>query len=142
MAAYHGSDLSQRGGHPLKQLRTLHGSLFDIKCSNESCGWIQHGNFDDPFCPALAPASVDVDPGQPLPLLDPYHRIKHIPEEDLPKCPQCQVGLQRPGVVWFGENLDEDMLDGIDEWMSQGKLVRGPTSFIENVDQASRCKFS
>ncbi|KAF7553181.1 hypothetical protein G7Z17_g3799 [Cylindrodendrum hubeiense] len=108
--------------HPSDQLRTLHGSLFDIKCSNNACGWIQHGNYDDPFCPALAPASVDMPPGEKLPLLDPYHRIKHVTEDEIPKCPSCNKGLQRPGVVWFGESLDEMMLAGVDVWMKQGKL--------------------
>ena len=117
------TDLSQRANHPTDQLRTLHGSLFDIKCSNTSCNWIQHGNYDDPFCPPLAPASVDVPPGETLPLLDPYHRIKHIPEEDIPKCPKCKTGLQRPGVVWFGESLDQGMMDGVDSWINEGKLV-------------------
>ncbi|PHH88046.1 hypothetical protein CDD83_8071 [Cordyceps sp. RAO-2017] len=115
-------NLSQRAGHPSRQLCTLHGSLFDIKCSADGCGWTQRDNFDDPFCPPLAPASEDPPPGESLPLLDPYHRIKHIPEEDLPKCPRCKLGLQRPGVVWFGENLDADVINGINEWMSRGKV--------------------
>ena len=120
------TDLSHRAEHPPEQLCTLHGSLFDIKCSNEDCEWIQRGNFDDPFCPSLAPASEDPPRGEPLPLLDPYHRIKHVPEEDLPKCPQCQSGLQRPGVVWFGEALDENMMEGINDWITKGKIVRFP----------------
>ena len=91
------ADLSQRAGHPPEQLKTLHGSLFDIKCSADACGWVQHDNYDDPFCAPRAPASEDSPPGEPLPLLDPYHRIRHIPEEELPRCPQCRVGLQRLG---------------------------------------------
>lgn len=61
--------------------------------------------------------------GERLPLLDPYHRIKHITEEELPHCPRCESGLQRPAVVWFGESLDEKMLDGINSWMFRGKVV-------------------
>ncbi|PHH60377.1 hypothetical protein CDD81_1815 [Ophiocordyceps australis] len=115
-------NLSQRAGHPLSQLRPLHGSLFDVKCSADACDWVQRDNFDDPFCPPLAPASQDVPDGEVLPLLDPYYRIKHIPEEDLPTCPKCKLGLQRPGVVWFGEALDSHMVDGIDEWINKGKV--------------------
>lgn len=102
----------------------LHGSLFDIKCSAEACAWRQRENYDDPFCAPLAPASEDSPPGEPLPLLDPYHRIRHIPEEELPKCPRCAVGLQRPDVVWFGEELDKGMLDEIDAWINNGDVVR------------------
>ena len=120
------TDLSPRANHPPEQLRTLHGSLFNIKCTTRNCDWIQHGNYDDPFCPALAPASADVDPGETLPLLDPNHRLARISEDELPKCPKCQKGLQRPGVVWFGENLDDEMLQGVDNWMEEGKLVSQP----------------
>ncbi|KAK0628965.1 DHS-like NAD/FAD-binding domain-containing protein [Bombardia bombarda] len=104
-------------------------SLLDIKCSNTpSCTWTQHNNLSDPFCPALAAASQDVaDPTQTLPLLDPDHKLAHIPASELPKCSKCGTGLQRPGVVWFGELLDEAMLDEIDEWIApddvNGKVV-------------------
>lgn len=124
-------DLHQRVNHPQEQLFSLHGSLFDLKCSKEGCGWVQRGNFDDPFCPALAPASEDMPPGETLPLLDPYHRIKHVTEEELPKCPRCEEGLQRPGVVWFGEDLDIMMLDGIEQWLGKGKLVSVGRGFSE-----------
>lgn len=123
------SDLSQRANHPLEQLRCLHGSLFDIKCANESCTWTQRGNYDDPFCEQLAEASQDAPPGESLPLLDPYHRVKHIPEEELPKCPECKAGLQRPGVVWFGEGLDTDMLNSIDQWLVKGGVVSIPVKY-------------
>ncbi|KAG6010903.1 hypothetical protein E4U21_002573 [Claviceps maximensis] len=115
-------NLSQRADHPPAQLCTLHGSLFDIKCTTEDCDWVERGNLDDPFCPALAAASEDPPEGKPLPLLDPYHRIKHVSEEDLPKCPKCKTGLQRPGVVWFGEDLDSDMLDRINHWINDEKI--------------------
>ncbi|KAG6057326.1 hypothetical protein E4U32_005248 [Claviceps aff. humidiphila group G2b] len=111
-------DLSQRANHPPDQLFPLHGSLFDVKCTTEDCDWVQRGNMDDPFCPALAAASEDPPEGKPLPLLDPYHRIKHVSEEDLPRCPKCKTGLQRPGVVWFGESLDSHIVDQINDWIN------------------------
>ncbi|KAG5940409.1 hypothetical protein E4U53_007600 [Claviceps sorghi] len=115
-------NLSQRADHPLAQLYTLHGSLFDIKCTTEDCDWVERGNLDDPFCPALAAASEDPPEGKSLPLLDPYHRIKHVSEEELPRCPKCKTGLQRPGVPWFGEELDGGMLDRINNWMNVEKI--------------------
>lgn len=115
-------NLSQRADHPRESLINLHGSLFDIKCTN--CEWIQRDNFDDPFCPALAPASVDMPPGETLPLLDPYHRIKHISEDEIPKCPQCKIGLQRPGTVWFGERIPDDVVTKTASFLRQGSLVR------------------
>ncbi|KAG6038949.1 hypothetical protein E4U41_003455 [Claviceps citrina] len=119
-------DLSQRAHHPPAQLCTLNGSLFDIKCSTQDCDWVERGNTDDPFCSALAAASEDPPEGKPLPLLDPYHRIKHVSEEELPRCPKCKTGLQRPGVLWFGEELGGDMVRQIDDWMAAGKIVSLP----------------
>jgi NAD-dependent deacetylase sirtuin 5 len=113
-------NLSQRAGHSREKLLPLHGSLFDIKCN--TCDWVQRGNTDDPFCPALAPASEDPEPGKTLPLLDPYHRIKHVSDEDLPKCPKCKKGLQRPGVVWFGEDLDDEVLQTADNFLAKGPV--------------------
>lgn len=81
---------------------------------------------DDPFCPALAAASEDPPEGKTLPLLDPYHRIKHVSEEDLPRCPKCKTGLQRPGVVWFGESLDSHIVDQINDWINVDNIVRFP----------------
>jgi len=38
-----------------------------------------------------------------------------LERSDLPHCPECQRGLLRPGVVWFGESLPSDVLSRIDE---------------------------
>ncbi|GKT44170.1 NAD-dependent protein deacylase [Colletotrichum spaethianum] len=116
-------DLSPRAGHKMEQLRRLHGSLFDIKCANSACAYVERNNTLDPLCPALAPASEDVkDPSQTLPLLDPTKKLKRIDDADLPHCPSCKTGLLRPGVVWFGENLDGEMLSGVDAWIDEGKV--------------------
>lgn len=95
----------------------LHGSLFDLKCNDASCGYIQHDNFDDPLCPALAPASSDLAGGLlAMPLLDPGHEVARIPASELPHCPDCGT-LLRPGVVRFSEELDGDMLAAITAWI-------------------------
>ncbi|KAK1767727.1 DHS-like NAD/FAD-binding domain-containing protein [Phialemonium atrogriseum] len=115
--------LSQRANHPPDRLWALHGSLFDVKCSNGRCGWVERGNYADPFCPALAAAAEDpVDPDGPLPLLDPAHELARIPASELPPCPRCGTGLQRPGVVWFGEALDGEMLAGVGAWIEADEV--------------------
>lgn len=125
-------DLHRRVDHPDSQLRLLHGSLFDTKCNR--CSWIERDNFSDPLFPAIASASQDVDPGQTLPLLDPAHKLERIPTEEIPACPSCQRGLQRPGVVWFGEGLDENMLVEVDRWIDSAEvdlvLVIGTSSVV------------
>lgn len=117
-------DLSQRAQHPPDQLMALHGNLFDIKCSDDACDWVQRGNIDDPFCPALKPASVDATPEEMKDLLNPMQPLDPIPRDQLPSCPKCKAGLQRPGVVWFGETLDEAMLKRADAWMEKDTVVR------------------
>ncbi|KAI0392963.1 histidine phosphatase superfamily [Xylariaceae sp. FL0594] len=115
--------LHHRAGHPPSQLRLLHGSILDVKCFDEKCGYIEHNNLSDPPCPALAPASQDLAPGSTtLPLLDPRVPAPVIARADLPQCPKCEKALLRPGVVWFGEGLDEEMLDGIDDWIEKEKV--------------------
>ncbi|RYP10680.1 hypothetical protein DL764_000470 [Monosporascus ibericus] len=95
--------------------------LLDNKCFNE-CGYVDHNNLDDPVCPALAPAAEDYPPDKTLPLLDPNVPVPPINVEDLPHCPNCKTGLLRPGVVWFGEALDEAMLREVDVWVVRGKI--------------------
>src|SRR5256885_12924174 len=45
--------LSQRAKHPQSQLYLLHGSLFDVKCTDFFCK-SEETNFSDPIVPALA----------------------------------------------------------------------------------------
>lgn len=113
--------LSPRAGHPASALRCLHGNLLDVKCSNESCDYLEPNNLKDPLCPALAPAAEDYPPDETMPLLDPNVPPPQIKPEDLPQCPQCK-SLLRPGVVWFGEALPEGMLEEVDAWVRRGNI--------------------
>lgn len=73
---------------PAAPVLALHGSLFATRCSR--CDW--RAPEDDRDGAHVA--------GRPLDL---------TARETLPRCPRCG-GLQRPGVVWFGEALDEGMI--------------------------------
>ena len=171
--------LSPRAGHPEKQLKLLHGSLYDIKCFN--CDYIRRDDFSDPIAPVLAmpedpnqvhdalqaqsrkvtvvglrqaidrkaaeiraarvPGSESTPEGetgigmsQPAitrnqPLIkgpdfsDVNVPISTIPAEELPHCPKCQTGLLRPGVVWFGECLPNDVIGSIDDWIASTRKI-------------------
>lgn len=119
--------LSPRAGHSPDMLRMLHGNLFDVKCFDEKCGYIEPNNLRDPLCPALAPASEDYPADKVMPLLDPKKPTPKIKQEDLPYCPSCKrsgkTSLLRPGVVWFGEKLPEGMLDGVDAWVDKDRAI-------------------
>jgi NAD-dependent SIR2 family protein deacetylase len=86
--------------------------------------WCRYERDDtsDPIVPAL-----EVDEEEPE---DGWRRLEI---DELPKCPQClyplvwcarkglmglgKTGLLRPAVVWFGENLDSQMLKRIDQYL-------------------------
>ncbi|KAJ8917973.1 hypothetical protein NQ315_002669 [Exocentrus adspersus] len=76
----------------------LHGALHKVVCTNVKCGTVAE-NFDDPICEALR-GRGDPMVREDLPMID---------KKDLPKCKKCS-GLLRPYIVWFGENLDPDIL--------------------------------
>lgn len=117
--------LSTRAGHPSEQLRLLHGSILDLKCSSNACAYIDRDNLDDPLCPALEAAASTASSNSHNTLLDPNTPIPKInPKTDLPHCPECAKkkvqSLLRPGVVWFGESLDSTMLREVDDWVENG----------------------
>jgi NAD-dependent deacetylase sirtuin 5 len=122
--------LSPRAKHPEEQLKLLHGSLFDVKCSDFFCNYQESGNYTDPIVPALAIPTDESDPTTTTALAQRELDISDIdvdlPELDvshLPKCPKCKRGLLRPGVVWFGERLPEKVMQDIDDWMGGDEKI-------------------
>jgi len=103
-----------------KDLLELHGSLFRVRCID--CDEVTE-NRDSPICKALE--------GRGAP--DPDAQAARIPEKDLPRCkkPSCG-GLLRPHVVWFGENLDGQVLDAAHEELEECDLclVVGTSSVV------------
>ena len=102
--------LSQRAGHAGHQLQLLHGSLFEVKCTNFYCRHVAP-DFADPIVPALAVP----DDGHDLTAED--ADLPSVPVHDLPTCPTCAKGLLRPGVVWFGEQLPNKVIDAVDRFI-------------------------
>ncbi|RPB00591.1 DHS-like NAD/FAD-binding domain-containing protein [Choiromyces venosus 120613-1] len=128
--------LSARANHPPETIDYLHGHLFDVKCSSQSCDY-KVQDFSDPIIPEfavpLAKASLsqrapgpeqdgqgeeEVVDGEEL-VYDESAPLEPVPVERIPECPKCN-NLLRPGVVWFGEALDEDILLSIDWWIDTG----------------------
>ena len=165
--------LSPRANHPPDQLHLLHGNLFDIKCFNSRCDYFEANNLNDPIVPALAVNDVEPKPSTTdktgaeatsslytamgmkpnsslsgrINMLDPFLKDETIPKDLLPHCPKCKTQLLRPGVVWFGETLDENMIESIDTWIEKSPkidlmLVIGTTAEVfpaaGYIDQARR----
>jgi NAD+-dependent protein deacetylase sirtuin 5 len=126
--------LSPRAGHPAEQLYLLHGSLFDVKCSSFFCNYLDVNNYVDPIVPSLAlPTDEDIDPtsnevraanavARELDISNPEVQLPEIDLRSLPHCPKCK-GLLRPGVVWFGESLPNQVLDSVDSFVQNSEDV-------------------
>ncbi|KAL8895413.1 MAG: hypothetical protein Q9192_003648 [Flavoplaca navasiana] len=142
--------LSQRASHPASQLHLLHGSLFDLRCTEFYCDYSEKDNFTDPIVPVLA---IPKDSTQPMPsttdntgeeaskslaaamqgnkgsqegkdvdISDAGNPMPSVSPEDLPHCPRCQKGLLRPGVVWFGEALPVKTLSAVDKFVEKADI--------------------
>jgi NAD-dependent protein deacetylase/lipoamidase len=48
------------------------------------------------------------------------HDHEHEQEDVVPKCSECDA-LMRPGVVWFGEQLDPDKIDIVERFLARGR---------------------
>lgn len=96
----------------------LHGNLYKTRCLE--CGTVAD-NTDSPIVPALK------DRGAP----DPTFKGPEIPMKDLPHCNDCG-GLLRPHIVWFGENLEPEVLDNTNTALSECEacLVVGTSSVV------------
>lgn len=109
--------LSQRADHPSDRLHLLHGTLFDLKCSDERCDYREE-NYTDPVVPALAiPADQAQPAGSVVDISDSMVALPSLTTYDLPHCPKCKRNLLRPGVVWFGEALPEVVLNKAKDYL-------------------------
>jgi NAD-dependent deacetylase len=125
---------------PAEKIVQIHGNIFVTRCSR--CDFSQsdteHGN-----SLSFMLASSDDETGRKL---DRFKRSSCDAKEDtqLPWCPACDA-LLRPGVVWFGEQLDSGKIDRIENYLTGRPcnlvLVIGTTAlFGYIVDWAVRAR--
>ncbi|KAK4894803.1 hypothetical protein LTR49_028342 [Elasticomyces elasticus] len=126
--------LSERANHPQKQLQLLHGTLFEVRCTDlEKCNYSEM-NYENPILPALAVPTLGIAPAQhrtsegaaehenELDISDINVPLPFITIDDLPRCPKCKQRLLRPGVVWFGESLPGPVLDEVETFIDADKI--------------------
>ena len=102
--------LGARAGHPPAQLLEIQGSLFDIKCSDKSCEYVDKDTFDPDFV-RTAPTPMD-----------------------LQKCPKCSAFLH-PSVARIDPNISTDIASAADAFIARSEhndlvLVLGTTAQI------------
>ena len=56
-------------------------------------------------------------------LSDERNPLTELKVEDIPKCPKCKINFLRPGVVWFGEALPEDILNDVDRTIKNSMKI-------------------
>ena len=106
---------------PKEKMVQIHGDIFMTRCSR--CDFVDTGRGGSPQPPApraiypssgrlrsIAPTSAQPDQEQE--------------EKKIPECPGCRA-LMRPGVVWFGEQLDPREIERVENY-----LDRGPCDFV------------
>jgi len=101
-----------------KNIVEIHGTLWVTRCTQ--C-LDERENRKIPMCAALE--------GKGAP--NPEAQDASIPLKDLPSCEKCG-GLLRPAVVWFNENLNEQIMQHVNEVLSQCDLflVIGTSSVV------------
>ena len=124
-------DLHTRSGLPKEKMVQIHGNIFVTRCSR--C---------DLEAEEAEEEEVEHDYEHP-PSLG-YGMAGEHEHDKIPKCPECGA-LMRPGVVWFGEQLDSNKIDIVEMFVGGGRcdcvFVIGTTAlFGYIVDWAIRAR--
>ena len=117
----------------------IHGDIFETRCSR--CDFAFSGRGGSPEPPGSG--VIGVDNGR-LRSIAPTAGFDAESESDLPKCPQCGE-LMRPGVVWFGEELDLRKIGTVENFVTGGDcdlvIVAGTSAlFGYIIDWALRAR--
>ena len=128
-------DLHARAGLPKDKMVQIHGDIFVTRCS---CCDFSDATSSTP-AESLAPSSHKM-----IEELDCFKQssLGAVQDVDVPKCAQCGE-LMRPGVVWFGEQLDLGEIQRVEDFLGEGTcdlaLVIGSTAaFGYIIDWAVR----
>jgi NAD-dependent deacetylase len=125
-------DLHARAGLPKQKMVQIHGDIFVTRCSR--CDYSRTEEEQEHEQGVVDAVRFGVR-GR-------VRAFKAATCRRTPKCPQCGAFL-RPGVVWFGEQLDLAKIDIVENFLAQGicdlVLVVGTTALFGYViDWATR----
>jgi NAD-dependent deacetylase len=126
-------DLHSRAGIPTQKMVRIHGDIFATRCSR--CDFSERGRGGSPEPPGAR--VVQPTNGRLRSIAAIFEK-----DADLPRCPDCDA-LLRPGVVWFGEQLSQNELERVEDFLDGGAcdvvIVAGTTAtFGYIIDWALR----
>jgi NAD-dependent deacetylase len=137
-------DLHARAGLPSHKMVQIHGDIFVTRCAH--CGF---GHQDEE---KVGKDILDLGVRRPVGAFKSRTRPRtpkpehdyETEEEEIPKCSRCGASM-RPGVVWFGEQLDPRKIDIVESFLARGPvdltLVIGTTAlFGYIIDWALRAR--
>ena len=119
-------DLHKRAGLPAEKMVQIHGDIFATRCSR--CDFSDEGRGGSPEPPG---SRATLQSG----------RLRSIAPTsdnnvDVPRCPECDA-FMRPGVVWFGEQLDAHKIDIVEKFFAHDRcdytIVIGTTALARAV---------
>ena len=122
-------DLHARAGVEKKNMVQIHGDIFVTRCAR--CEWRAEFCDADRMGTGLAGARPSIAGNE-----------QEQAEDGLQDCPECHA-LMRPGVVWFGEQLSQNELERVEDFLDGGTcdvvIVAGTTAtFGYIIDWALR----
>ena len=105
-------DLHRRAGLANEEMVQIHGDIFVTRCSRCDFQFRRAGRGGSPEPPGAR--AVQPQSGR-------LKSIAPTSENDvnLPRCPGCNA-LMRPGVVWFGEQLDSRKVESVENFLRRG----------------------
>jgi NAD-dependent deacetylase len=120
-------DLHSRAGIPAQKMVRIHGDIFATRCSH--CDFSDAGRGGSPEPPGASAVELGI-------------AATSEKNQDVPRCPDCHA-LLRPGVVWFGEQLSQNELERVENFLDGGAcdvvIVAGTTAtFGYIIDWALR----
>jgi NAD-dependent deacetylase sirtuin 5 len=99
-------NLSERAEHSTLQLQHLHGSVFNVRCSE--CELHLSGN----------------EANAALNLLLQHDLSTPLTRDDIPYCQRAGCGgLLRPGIVWFTESIPQPLMKSIYDWINDPAII-------------------
>ncbi|PYL03487.1 MAG: NAD-dependent protein deacylase [Verrucomicrobia bacterium] len=132
-------DLHFRAGLAGEKMVQIHGDIFTTRCSRCDFQFHETGRGGSPKPPAPS-----LEEGRLGSIAPTSSGAAEHEDGDLARCPECDEWM-RPGVVWFGEQLDLRKIERVENYLARAScdvvIVAGTTAvFGYIIDWALRAR--